>query len=229
MLKVVREKAGYILAIMLWLVDLSAQGQKNNQPYVRAEGQRLQEFIPAGWKLLDSASSDLNKDGLKDIVMIIQSIKNENTSDIDENHQYASRNLLILWRNPGGGFKLAARNNEFIAEHDDPNMDDPYQDIIIEKGVLKISFSQFFSVGSWHIYGYDYVFRYQNDEFTLIGHTHTSLNRGTMESEEYSYNYSTKKRSHTIETDNDKKTTWSNISIQKLKTLNDMTSPYQME
>ena len=218
-----------LIMFILTITLPSVYGQIIMNPVVPAEGRYLREFIPNQWKVLDSTSGDLNKDGCPDLAIVIQTIADVNTSEFTKEHHYGSRNLLILWGKPGGGFKLAARNNRFIAEHDDPNMDDPYQDIVIAKGVLKISFSQFFSVGSWHTYGYDYVFRYQNYEFTLIGHTQTSFNRGTMESEEYSYNYSTKKRSRTIETDNDKKTTWSNISIQKLKTLNDLTSPYQIE
>jgi hypothetical protein len=217
------------LLILGLVITLISYGQNNLNPNIRSEGQTIRAFIPTGWKLLDSASGDLNKDGWNDVAIVIETIEKVNTSEFEEDHRYTSRILLILWNRPEGGYKLVARNNRFITEHDNPQMDEPFEDIVIKNGTLRISFKHFYSIGSWYTYQYEYIFRYQGNQFALIGAQMGSFHRATHESEEYSYNFSTKKRSLTVENEKGKRVTWNNISVDKLKTLDDPQIPYQWE
>ncbi|HTQ63244.1 MAG TPA: hypothetical protein VMI12_00515 [Puia sp.] len=138
--------------------------------------------------------------------------------------------LLILFKNSmANNFYLKEKNNSFILRNDNPQRGDPFQEIKIEKGILKISFQLFYSSGSWYITNSTYKFRFQNNQFYLIGADYSSFHRATHESQEYSYNFLSKKRSLVKETD-DAKTkriiTWKNLELSKLKTLKTFVQPF---
>ena len=170
-----------------------AYGQDFSYPSINAQGKDVENFIPKGWMLLDSVQGDLNKDSYKDLVLVIQHI---DSVMLDEYADLAQpRMLLILfYDNESNLYNLAEKSESFILPHDNPNMTDPYVGMSISnKGVLKIEFEFFTTMGSYGSSTSSYKFRYQNNEFALIGADDYYLHRATGEFGERSFNFLTKK------------------------------------
>ena len=210
-----------------------SHGQDFSYPSIKTKGQSIIDFAPTGWIILDSTYGDLNKDGVKDAAIILQHkdsitlVNNEGDTILTQ-----PRILLILFKSPvDNSLKLIEQSNSFILKHDNSAMDDPYQELTINKGVLEVKFRLFYNMGSWYITNAVYKFRYQQEQFVLIGADNFSFHRATHDFEDYSYNFLTKKRTLTKGNDNKgtKKTTSKIVNISTLKTLKTFSEPFTWE
>ncbi|MBX9785384.1 MAG: hypothetical protein K2X48_19025 [Chitinophagaceae bacterium] len=223
----------YFLIFIFTIITGISYGQNFTYPSIKATGQKIIEFVPAGWKIIDSAYGGLNKDGTKDAALIIQhkdSVALLNSMDDTVLTQPGI--LLLLFKNASSNkYNLIEQSNTFILKHDNSIMTDPYQGLSIEKCILKIDFILFYSMGSWYTSSSSYKFRYDGKEFKLIGADFSSIHRATLDYEEYSYNFLTKKRSGTKgnEQSGTKKTTTKTLPLPSLKTFKTFKEPYTWE
>lgn len=222
-----------ILLFILTLLFGFSYGQHFAYPSIIPSGQKLSAFVPVGWKILDSAKGDLNKDGIKDAVIILQYrdsvtlVKSEEDTVLTQ-----PRILLILFKNySDNNFHVTEQTNTFILSHNNATMDDPYQGLTIDKGILKFDFHLFYNMGSWYTTSATYKFRYDGKEFLLIGADLSTIHRATLDYEDYSYNFLTKKRSYTKgnETKGTKETNSKLLNILLLKTLKTFIEPFSWE
>lgn len=208
-------------------------GQHFSYPTIKMGGERISDFVPTDWIILDSIKGDLNKDYIDDVVIILQyrdSVTLVNTEG--DTTQTQPRILLILFKNTvTNSFELTDQSNSFILKHDNSAMEDPYQSLAINKGVLEITFNVFYNMGSWYVTNATYKFRYEQGQFVLIGADNSSFHRATHDYENYSYNFLTKKRALTKGNDNNgkEKTTWKTVKISTLKTLKTFAEPFSWE
>lgn len=225
-----------LITLFLLLVATLLYSQSFSYPVIQQKGQQIKDFVPPNWVVLDSAAGDLNKDRVTDVALVLQYkdsvtlIKKEGT--LTDTVITQPRLLLVLFTDAlTKHLTVAAKSNTFILNHDNPSMDDPFQDIKITNGLLNINFQLFYNMGSWYITTTSYKFRYQNGQLVLIGADHNSMHRATNEIENYSYNFLTKKRSYTTGKANSKKnkTTWKNLQLPRLKTLTTLQQPYTWE
>ncbi len=157
-----------------------AFGQDFSYLSINNQGKDINSFIPNGWTLLDSTKGDLNKDNHNDLVLIIQHKNSvtiiKNDSDYSDTVLTQPRILIILFHNQTANqYQLVEQSNSFILNHDDPNMEEPYQDISVSNGVLKIDFQIFMNMGGWGMSNNSYKFRYQANQFVLIGADYNSF------------------------------------------------------
>jgi hypothetical protein len=201
--------------------------------FYQAAGPSIVDFVPAGWTILDSAYGDLNKDGIKDAAIVIQHTDSITMINSLEDTVLAQpRILLIIFEKPSENrFKLVEQSNSFILKHDNSAMDDPYQRMAINNGILQIKFHLFYSMGSRYVTNAVYKFRYQQGQFLLIGADNSSFHRATHDFEDYRYNFLTKKRTLIKGNDNKgtKKTTYKSLNISQLKTLKTCSEPFSWE
>lgn len=209
-------------------------------PVIDSVGSTIHNFIPKGWSVIDTVFGDLNKDKLEDVAMVIQSndtikeyLYNSETKKSDELNEDLPRILIILFKGKiDGKFHLAAQDNQFILRSLEGGMSgEPFNDpMTIEKNVLTISFMG----GTSHKWMVSYKFRFQNNDFYLIGastgNVHTVL--GTMENN--SYNFLTKKMNEEKcdnVFDDASKTTFKTraFSVKELKTLKSLIRPFLWE
>lgn len=205
-----------------------------------SEKRTIDSYIPENWKVHTKIWGDLNKDGVKDVVLIIQ---NTDKKYIVTNDGFGQdtldcnpRKLLVLF-NEKGDFKKVSENVDFIPTTNDsisPCLADPLEgnNQSIEKGVLILNFNYWLSCGSWYVTNNTFKFRFQNDRMELIGFDSESLHRASMETSEDSFNFMTMKRrtsegGNMANDDNDNvKVTWSKIVGEKISVLDKMKSDW---
>lgn len=194
-------------------------------------------FVPQNWKLLDHAAGDLNKDKIPDYAMVLEYNRYitayEYTSYDTLKTVSKPRILAIAFGKKDGTYALAQTSNTFILTSDTLDyMDDPFSDITIAGGVLKIEFQLFHTMGSWYVTNTKYIFRYQDQQFALIGADNNSFHRATHDYEDYSFNFSTKKWSLTTGSDNSAQkpvVKWHTLSLPRLQNLKTFVKPYTWE
>jgi hypothetical protein len=223
----------HFLTFILTIYFSASYGQNFSYPSIKSTGQIIIDFVPAGWTILDSAYGDLNKDGIKDAAIVIQHKDSVSlVNSLEDTVLTQPRILILLFKNAANNkFTLIEQSNTFILKHDDSIMDDPYQGITIDKGILKIDFHLFYTMGSWYSTSSTYKFRFDRKTFVLIGADLSTIHRATLEYEDYSYNFLTKKRSYTKGNDQsgDKKTTLKTFPLTSLKTFETFKEPYSWE
>lgn len=145
------------------------------------------------------------------------------------------RMLIVLFKGIKNNYSLAAKNIAFIPTQNDTVstcLADPLQDsegVFIEKGLLKIGYKYFYSCGGWEVTSDDYIFRFQNHKFELIGYNTYSMHRASGEENSSSINFSTLKKETTTggnifsEEKNKPKTSAKKIKVVKLLSLEPLT------
>ena len=168
------------------------------------QGNKMEDFVPKHWSAIMKVDGDLNKDGLTDTALIVEQ-ENPNNISITEYNDTLNTNpraLLVLFKQENGTYKLAAKNDKGFIEPPKENSSllDPLGegDINIKNNTLRLKFQYFFSAGSWYITNVEYVFRYQNSHFELIGVETNSFHRATGEETIVSFNLSTNKLETTL-------------------------------
>ena len=213
---------------LLILISSVVQAQFS-YPAIKSKGNRIDEFIPSNWTILDSANGDLNKDKLIDAAIVLQYKDSLPIVNPDNDTTLAQpRILIILFSDSSGSLTLVEQSNTFIINNDNPMSTDPYEDILIDKGVLEIRFQLLYG----DVTNLAYKFRFQQGEFALIGADKFITTRATLDFANYSYNFLTKKRS-LVTGNEDKgtknKTIWKSIHLTQLKTLKTFKQPITWE
>ena len=163
------------------------------------QGNKIEDFVPKHWSAIMKVDGELNKDGLTDTALIVEQ-ENPNNISVTEYNDTLNTNpraLLVLFKQENGTYKLTAKNDKGFIEPPKENSSllDPLEegDINIKNNTLRLNFQYFFSAGSWYITNVEYVFRYQNSHFELIGVEINSFHRATGEETIVSFNLSTNK------------------------------------
>lgn len=201
--------------LILLLFSISATVFPDNfpeYPELPQYAKNLEGLIPEGWELYNKKTGDLNKDGHDDVVFVLQwadSIPPE-YPDAMWSCAYSPRILgIALWNEKQNQFELEVQSNTFILTNEgDCTHKDPFDEVKIKRGSVWIEFSYWSSAGTWYMGADTFIFRYQNNQFELIGTEHTSTHRATLAHSKLSVNYSTRKAIlFTQEDEEDKGTT----------------------
>ena len=160
-----------VLIFVLHFIFCSCYSQESNFkfPNITNHANTLSGFIPSGWKIVDSVSSDFNKDGLKDIAMVISTIDSIQVQDTDcdvSSEPYYAKMLIIVFRNLDNTFKLSITNTKLFGDCNwGIQESDPYDKIFVRRN----SFGIEFSTGGTLRENSTYFFSYLNHDWFLIG------------------------------------------------------------
>ncbi|QNH63331.1 hypothetical protein [Hymenobacter sediminicola] len=93
----------------------------------------VRQFVPAGYRLLDMKTGDLNRDAYPDKLLVLDSLTADNQGS------ETRRPLLLLTANAQGQYILAARNdNTVMCSECGGMMGDPYQGLTIKNGYFSV-------------------------------------------------------------------------------------------
>jgi hypothetical protein len=156
----------FILVILACLPGLAARAQA--PPAASEAGYQLADFIPKNYVLPEgnSATGDLNHDRRPDVALVL--VPKAEATFQDGDADLPPRLLLVLLAAPTGGYALTAKSSRFILCKDcGGQYGDPFAGISISKGVLEVLH---YGGSSWR-WGITSKFRYQQNDFYLIGET----------------------------------------------------------
>ncbi len=170
------------------------------------EGKQPADFVGKKAKLISVDYGDLNSDNRKDMVLVIEEINPNNIKRNDEydssrEFNYNPRTLLVMFQDEKGIYHLepSSINSQFIPSQDDPENSNLMVDsgIDIKNNQLIVSFSTMMSSGSWYATSSSFRFRYQDNQFVLIGADTLGWHRASGIGNADSYNYLTNAHKHT--------------------------------
>jgi len=171
---------------------------------------KVEEFIPKGWKKLVIKQGDLNKDKIDDVVLVIEKNdpknikKSESTYRAPVAENFNPRIILVLFKDKNSQYNLVAKNEDGFIVSEGKSYEEGFEKLASPNND-KLSDSISIKNNTLHIYTFfeatrstsstEYIFRYQNNRFELIG---LEVNAdgaagGYLENSNYSFNFSTKK------------------------------------
>ena len=164
-------------------------------PAIPRQGGSVEAFVPKIWKLEAKATGDLNDDKLPDAALVLHMADPANmvAKDWDPTQKYDSnpRMLVVLFGRKEGGYTLAAADHALIPRLENQNQDEPFDEVAISGGTLRVKIHLFMSAGGWEMGGSAFTFRWQDGAFKLIGFDRDSIQRNSGETKEISINYLT--------------------------------------
>ena len=179
---------------------------------------QYQAYLPAKYTVYEVVQGDLNKDGLKDVVLIVKAtdpkqwVTDEYRGKLDRNR----RGVIVLLNTKGRYQKVVQNLSLFSSENEDGGVYfAPELVPSIEKGLLKLHYAH-------GRYGYwAYQFRLEGRDMRLIGYD-SSDNLGPYVNSETSVNVLTAKKlvRENLNKDPDSdpkfKETWSKVNVAPL-------------
>ena len=167
---------------------IAAQKQKKSQ--LSKEGRTIEEVVPNGWDI-QSATGDLNKDGIEDFVLIVRPNDPAHIKTRDDGFEYNFNPLFlaVYFGSPSGVYKRFKVWHDTVSGREDEYTDITNELSITPKGAIDISVSSWSSMGTAATGGSTYRYRFQSGDFYLIGEESSWLNRMTGEGESTSINY----------------------------------------
>jgi hypothetical protein len=137
----------------------------------------LTSLLPEGWHVLEEESAaqaegDLNQDGIPDLAIVVEkTIHSE---------QAAPRMLLIALGNKDQTYSVSLKSEHAILRADEGGVwGDPFDSVTIDRGSVLLHFYG----GSNHRWFSTYRFRFQDQDWYLIGATLGSYFTGTQTKE----------------------------------------------
>lgn len=224
----------YVLLNLFLLCAVVGSVQPITYPTLALTGKKYLDFEPKGWRTLDADKGDLNKDGYDDHVIVFERNTYHTAIENDDTLVYKPRMLAIVFYNkPTGKFNLVAQSNTFILTDDTTNFFiEPFVRARITAGYIYITNILAATRETMQETSTTYKFRYQKNDFALIGAEYKSYHPRSLYYTKRSFNFLTKKWLETTgyEEHGDTPTeTWHTLDMPQLKTLKTFTKPYSWE
>ena len=240
-------KKAFILLVVISFALCSCDGNRNSKNNGESTPQQNEQTVDTPTDIGDAAlfkpegtakdlfpnncdtvciqQGDLNKDGIQDLVICATPRNPENMMVRDDGYEY-NFNEPVLAIYFGKGDETYSLFKEY--PNTIPGAEDEFSFVTVtpeinEEGVLKFDVEVFYSAGSSQTGQNSYLYRFQDDDFYLIGSETGSFSRYSGEAEEVSNNYLTKKQKTTTSNVFDDKVkpteTWSDLPDEPLEKL----------
>lgn len=164
--------------------------QKQKKPQLAKEGRTIEEVVPNGWDI-QSATGDLNKDGIEDFVLIVRPNDPAHIKTRDDGFEYNFNPLFlaVYFGSPSGVYKRFKVWHDTVSGREDEYTDITNELSITPKGAIDIRVSYCSNIRTDETGATTYRYRFQSGDFYLIGEESTWGNRLAAEWERTSINY----------------------------------------
>lgn len=178
----------------------------------------------------NKVEGDFNKDGINDLAVIALPKDPAHLRTREEDgyvYNFNKRVMSIYFGQADGKLKRFKEYNNTIPGDDEENENCSYEiDLSVNaKGVIRIGVGMFCSAGGTEVPKTEYVYRFQNGDFYLIGKDYGSFSRYSGRATNVSENYLTHKRQtksfNMFEDGEDQSETekWTNLPAKPLEKL----------
>ena len=227
-----------LIIILCLLCSQFCRAQSFTFPKLVAQGTTIDKLTPTNWKLIDSASGDLNNDKTDDLVLVLEFDKpvtekrayGDNETELVKEFQ-KPRILAIYFRNTKTGkLSFALQNNNFMLRANEGGaLGEPFKKINIANNCLNISFE---GGNDWR-WKLNYQFKYQTKDWHLIFANNTYYNATTGEMVDKAYNFNTRRlietKGNLFTRSNANQTTEEILYFSQLRTFNSFRKPWTWE
>lgn len=171
---------------------------------------------------------DFNQDGVKDLLVAAQPKDPLHMRTREEDsyvYNFNQRVLAIYFGQSDGKLKRFKEYAKTLPcdDEDNENCLHEFDYKVTAKGVIRISVGVFCSAGGTEVPSTEYVFRYQNGDFYLIGKDYGSFSRYSGEATKVSENYLTHKKQtityNMFDEDVDETEKWTKLPVTPLQKL----------
>lgn len=177
-----------LLCLALLLAPLTGGAQAaSDAPLLPRKASSVARFVPPGWDIEQQHSADLNRDGRRDVLLLLRA------APAGPPPRLSPPRLLAVLLGAGGGYALSAQNGRLIPQVDLATQDDPLADgeLVVRPGGFDIKLGLMASVGSYLSASLRYRFRRQGGCFRLIGYDRLETHRATLDTQDLSINFLT--------------------------------------
>lgn len=187
-------KTNRLILLAAIFLCLSATAQD-----LKTSGKTVDELVPSTWHKTE-AKGDLDGDGIADLAIIATPDFKQHLKVREDGYVYNfNQPILAIYRgNAKGGYSLWKRYDKAVAGNENEYNFISHSLSINSRKVLKIGIEHFSSAGSYTNNSSDYLFRYQNGDFFLIGEDTEEMSRNTGKIVIVSKNYLTGKQCRTV-------------------------------
>ncbi|WP_337660199.1 hypothetical protein [Anderseniella sp. Alg231-50] len=139
-------------------------------------------FVAAGWSLEHRIATDLNADGLNDLVMIVRQ-DHEDTDTDEKPFDAMRRQMLIAFRDKQSDqYRLVHQDNALIPARETVNVEDylpSYKPLETKPAGFSINLELFMSAGGWETELRTFQFEYRNGHVALVAFDSQRTNRSS--------------------------------------------------
>lgn len=183
-------------SVFILFVCCSLSANAAEKTTMAKQGKTVEELVPKGWVGIRSEKADFDKDGIADLVVIATPDYRENilVREDDGYETNCNKPIITFYRGNANGVYTLWKQNDNVIPAEDEFVSVDYGMTVNAKAVVTFSWSLFYSAGSSSNDSMKVVFRFQNDDFYLIGRDEESQSRMSGEVVQVSYNYLTNKK-----------------------------------
>ena len=175
----------------------------------------------------NKVEGDFNKDGINDLAVIALPKDPTHMRTREEDgyvYNFNKRVLAIYFGQADGKLKRFKEYNNTIPsdDEDNENCSHEIEMTVNAKGVIRLSIGVFCSAGGTEVPNTEYVYRYQNGDFFLIGKDYGSFSRYSGEAVKVSENYLTHKKqtiTYNMFEEGEEKEKWTTLPSKPLEKL----------
>lgn len=179
-------------------------------PVLPSKGATINDFIPKGWELKDSAEFDFNGDGLMDIVAVIETPAGGN-GDIDGGF---NPRILFVLQNTGSNYQLSIQDENAVRSRDEGGIwGDPYEPLTTNGDAFTVNA---YGGSNWR-WAEHFTYKYRDNSWVLTQMEMISIFMAEIRSE-YIYDYE-QGRGHRMEMNDCGKSVTYEIKLDQPPTL----------
>lgn len=166
----------YIITLLLINSSANASAQQEVMKRIaKVMSLDLEKFVPPGYDTLATATGDLNKDGFKDVVMVLKSKLEEKSYDAIDVDTIPPRLLIVLSKSGNNKekdayFVSAISDKAILCKSCGGVFGDPFEGIEITNGIIKL---YHYGGSAWRWSNTD-KFRFKEGKYYHIGSTRSS-------------------------------------------------------
>jgi len=215
-----------------------AQAQTFFYPKLLKQGKDLQALTPANWKVIGSATGDLNHDQTVDLALILEynlpisetRAYGDNETELIKEFQ-KPRILAVYFKSEQGNkYTIALQNNNFILRANEGGvLGEPFKEVAIANNQLSLQFEGG-SDWRWKLH-YDFTFKLNDWFLTKAKNTYYNVSTGEVVIK--NYDFETRKMKQTkgnmFAIDEPNAETEDVLFFQNLRTFNTFKKPWTWE